>query len=34
MDATLYGYINGKAVELTDSLAFIVEYEKYQVKIS
>ena len=29
----LYGYINGKAVELTDNPAFNVEYEKDQVKV-
>ena len=29
----LYGYINGKAVELTGNPAFNVEYEKDQVKV-
>lgn len=29
----LYGYINGKAVELTDNPAFNIEYEKDRVKV-
>ena len=30
----LYGYINGKAVELTHEPAFNVEYEKDKVKVA